>query len=475
MAQCFQGEQQKRLQRVIQAPAPESHQETIKLLNKHRDNRDWLAATTLCDQILLQQKHDGALLGDGAGSWRSLRSYVRDFIQKLPPEGLQFLRRRREMDAKRLWQDGRSESLQLLLSRYPLPEFQSRVRTRLFNEWAESGAFHDAFRIAQPQPDLLKSLPGQVAFGPLRKVVRISASVKSPVLKLAKRHKEACHGGSHLACFPGPKMSLVLRCELRDDPAFQGAEFGGLVLPKQRSYILEGWTGKSQTLSWRRPLCTLGGESKGTGGVFLASEQWIYGVLEHELMLCIERTTGELLWLRDLRPKGPPAIEIGGPELNRPDTRLSLGVRGVLRIDGTKKLAELVEPGSGRSLGSHTGSDDDLFFSALNGRVLRIDKGGQVWVDSRKLPPSRVPQLNWRTVRSIDMCGEALIMTGLRSLIIWFPEAGEQFQLAGDKPGIIDAVKRMTRSLRIRYRGKEYWQQYAAPKRQMTLSFPKGS
>ncbi|MDF1660567.1 MAG: hypothetical protein P1V97_02260 [Planctomycetota bacterium] len=473
-AQCFQGEQQKRLERTIQRPTLLSHKETTQRLAKYKQDQNWLAAMTLCDEILVQDKYAGAMLGDGKGSWCSLRTYAREFLLALPSEGMEFYRLRRRAAAQRLWLDGSREALQLLLSRYPLPEYQARARTRLFNERVEEGAFHDAYRVAVGHAKLLKRLPAQLVFALPQKLVTLSKSVKASQSKQEESVAGLCHVGEHLACFPGRTISFVIRREQRDDPAFRGAEFGGLVLPKQRRYTLEALVQKEKKPLWTRPLCVLGGQSKELSAVFLASERWIYGVLEHELMLCIDRVTGELKWLRDLRPKGPPAIEIGGPELNRPDTKLSLGVKTVLRLSYTKKRAELIEAGSGARLATYLGQDDDHYFSALSGRLLRVDKGGQVWVDDQQLDASRDPQLNSAGIQSIAGLGEALVVRRADSSLLWFPGSGERFKIAGQKTEFIESVQRRTKTLRIRYRGKDYWEQYALAKKELKLSVPKG-
>lgn len=473
-AQCFQGEQQKRLDRKLHAPVSKGQQEIVKRLATLQRDRDWLGTVTLCDEILVQRKYAGVMIESGQGSWRSLRSYVRTLIQKLPEDGIQFYRRRRGSKAERLWKEKSRESLQTLLNDYPLPEYQRRIRQRLFNEWSEEGAFHDAYRIVEGWPQLRKRLPEPGTLGSLRELQGLSQPVK--VKAKAPPGKKRCHEEGHLACFPGAKVTLLIQCQVRDDPAFQGAEFSGLELPKRRLYHLQGLRSKDKSLLWTRPLCVLGGKGKGLGGVFQATQGWIYGVLEHELMFCVNRATGELLWLRDLRPKGPLAIQIGGPEMNQPNTSLWVDMKSVLRLDVTKKRAERMNPVSGASLAQYTGSDDDLFFSVLNGRVLRIDRERELWLDSKKLDESRGPPLKKIKIMTIDARGSALMITQPQSILIWFPSSGEQYQLPSHKTEIIKSVKRTMSSLRIRYRGKDYWERYLLPKKQqLKLSIPKGS
>lgn len=472
LAQCFQGEQQRRLERSLRKPLRSQTCDVLKQLKTLKKKKLWLPLVTLCDEILQGTKLQGQLVYEAPDSWKSARSYARELLHSLPAEAREIYRKMRGVEAKRLWKRGDEEALEILLRTYPLPEYEVKARRRLGNLWLEEGRLHDAFRLLGADSPISKAIP-KAGIAPLKALITLTHTRReaAKIKDTGSKKKTEQARSEILKHFYGAKK-MALRRVFEDDPNFQGAEFDGLDLPKQRRYILEG---SARGKVYRRTLCVLGGRAKALDTIFLSTGAWIYGLLEHELLICINRRLGELCWVRDLRPSGPLPIEIGGAALNHPRSHLALGIEGLLLVQETKRQATWVDGATGKTLSEEQGREDDLFFRPIHGGLLRVEKSGQMGFQSKKLTPKQAPVLVKGQGLTLTALGEALIVTRRDSTLIWYPGRGERYLIRGPNPEKIDEAKRTAQGIRIRYRGSKAWDHYSPIKQRPKLAIPKGS
>jgi hypothetical protein len=314
-AQCWQGEQEKRLAPRYLAPLAQDQQ-----------------SQPAADLILTDPRFTALVLKTKSlGLYKGLRQFTRQSLMNQSPIEKNAYRLRRLADVRRLLKIGTMQALRKALDQYPIPSLRPTVARPLINQLIEQGEIHDA--LIRGHENLNPSQ--ETAFLKLGELKAFPLFKKTRDLHFLKREQKSGSTSQKSTALQRPlkgptvlfqtqskdrSQTLIISRTQTIDPDFEGIEFSGFEVPKRRHYWIQSLD-RNKVLSWRRSLGQCQGRFHDLTSTHALSSERLYALLENQVLLSIDRRSGELFWINARQNNKVPQITIPeiGPAPKFPD------------------------------------------------------------------------------------------------------------------------------------------------------------